>query len=122
MITPPIFAVCRADSAVTTLLGASPMRLYQFGLAPQGVQKPYAVWQMVAGGPETYLAGRPDAESATIQIDVYADTPSVSRQVLAAIEYAIELHCNVTRYGGESRDPETMNYRSSMDVIWLGNR
>lgn len=104
------------------MLGSNPLRLYMFGLAPQGVENPYAVWQMVSGNPETYLANRPDAETHTLQIDVYADSPSVARQALAAIEYAIELNCNVVRYGGESRDFETMNYRSSMDVIWLGNR
>lgn len=31
---PPIFKVCSSSLAVTAILGASPLRMYQFGLAP----------------------------------------------------------------------------------------
>ncbi|EPN30837.1 hypothetical protein A245_45243, partial [Pseudomonas syringae pv. actinidiae ICMP 19096] len=48
----PIFAVCAADPAVQALLGTSPTRLYPFGEAPEGVAKPYAVWQVIGGNPE----------------------------------------------------------------------
>lgn len=118
MNTPPIFMLCAADPGVTALLGTNPVRVFMFGMAPQNVQKPYAVWQVVSGSPENYLAGRPDTERHALQIDVYADSASVARSALSAIEHAIELDCYITRYGGESRDPETMNYRSSMDVDW----
>lgn len=118
MSTPPIFRQCAAASGVTALLGTSPVRLFLFGEAPEGVQKPYAVWQLIGGDPLNYLAGRPDTEQHTLQIDVYADSAAAARAALAAIEHAIELNCHVTRYGGESRDPETQNYRSSMDVDW----
>lgn len=122
MKSPPLFPLCASDSSVTALLGTNPVRLFMFGMAPQGVQKPYAVWQMVGGGPESYLAGRPDSEGHSIQIDVYGDSAADTRAALAAIEHAIELHCYVTRYGGESRDPETMSYRSSMDISWITER
>ena len=122
MNTPPIFSICAADAQLTALLGSNPVRLFIFGMAPQGVQKPYAVWQVVSGAPENYLAGRPDAEGHTLQIDVYGDNAGQARSVLAAIENAIELDCYVTRYGGESRDPETKNYRSTMDVDWITYR
>lgn len=122
MITPPLFSVCRADSAVTALLGTDPVRLFMFGMAPQGVQRPYATWQIVSGSPESYLAGRPDAENYVIQIDVWGNSTSETRQALSAIERALELNCYVTRYGGESQDPETMSYRSSMDIAWITNR
>lgn len=39
---PPIYKVCSSNPAVTAILGASPLRIYQFGLAPQLVVKPYA--------------------------------------------------------------------------------
>lgn len=122
MIPPPIFQALGNDFVVRDLLGSNPLRFFEFGLAPQGVAKPYGVWQSVSGSPETYLAGRPDAETHTIQIDIYADSSSKAREVAAAIEYAIELQCNITRYGGMSRDPETMNYRISMDVTWITSR
>lgn len=118
MNTPPIFMLSAADPGVTALLGIDPVRLFMFGMAPQSVKKPYAVWQVIGGSPENYLAGRPDTEQHTLQVDVYADTAAQARAALAAIERAIELDCYVTRYGGESRDTETKNYRSSMDVSW----
>ena len=68
----PIFAVCSASAQVKALIGSNPVRLYLFGEAPQGVTYPYAVWQSVGGTPENFLAGRPDADSYTTQVDVYA--------------------------------------------------
>lgn len=118
-MTAPIFAVCAADDQVTALLGLSPTRLYPFGEAPEGVVKPYAVWQLITGSPENYLAGRPDLDGFTLQVDVYATTASSARAVTTAISQAIELKAYVTRWGGESKDTETKLYRSSFDIDWL---
>lgn len=119
-MTPPIQQVCAQDAAVTALLGAgADLRLYSFGEAPDGVTRPYAVWQMVSGEPENYLAGRPDADGFTLQVDVYGTTGTSVRQVRDAIRDAIELQAYVTRWGGESRDPTTKSYRSSFDVDWM---
>lgn len=98
------------------------MRLYSFGEAPDGAAKPYAVWQLVNGNPENYLAGRPDVDGFTLQVDVYGTTSTSARQVRDAIRDAIELRSYVTRWGGESRDPTTKNYRTSFDVDWIVQR
>ncbi|MBH3451298.1 DUF3168 domain-containing protein [Pseudomonas putida] len=122
-MTPPIVQACLQSPAVTALLGAGTgMRLYSFGEAEQGVTKPYAVWQIVSGSPENYLAGRPDLDSFTLQVDVYATTGDKARQVRDAIRDAIELDAYVTRWGAEGRDPETENYRASFDVDWMVHR
>jgi len=119
-MTPPIFQLCSQAADVTELLGTGAnLRLYSFGEAPEGVAKPYAVWQLVNGEPENYLAGRPDADVVTLQIDVYGTTGTTVRQVRDAIRDAIELHAYVTRWGGEGRDPATKNYRASFDVDWI---
>jgi hypothetical protein len=115
----PIFKVCAAAPAVTALLGASPVRLYPFGEAPQGVAKPYAVWQCISGSPINYVSGRPDTDRYGLQVDVYADTGAVADQVAAAIRRAIELQAHVTGFNLEGRDPTTKNYRKSFDVAWL---
>lgn len=115
----PINAVCAADGGVIALLGPSPQRLYAFGDAPQDCLRPYAVWQTVGGDPENYLAGRPDIDGYTLQIDVYATCAKDVRAVAKAIRDAIELKANITRWGGDSRDPETKDYRYSFDVSWL---
>jgi hypothetical protein len=115
----PIFAVCAADVGVRALLGVTSHRLYPFGEAPEGVTKPYAVWQLVTGSPENYLAGRPDLDGFTLQVDVYAVTATSARAVTDAIAHAIELKANVVSWGGESKDTATKLYRSSFDVDWL---
>ncbi|GFZ70567.1 Uncharacterized protein ALO70_04452 [Pseudomonas amygdali pv. eriobotryae] len=122
MSVAPIFSVCAANSAVTALLGSSPTRLYPFGEAPEGVAKPYAVWQLITGSPENYLSGRPNVDGFTLQVDIYADTASSARNVTEAIRNAIELTAYITRWGAESRDTETKLYRSSFDVDWLVHR
>lgn len=119
---PPIFEVCKADAAVVALLGSSPLRFYPFGEAPQKVAKPYAVWQQVGGAPENYLAGRPDIDAYTLQVDVYADSAASARAVAEAIRNAIELRAHIVAWRGESRDPETKHYRSSFDVDWFVQR
>ncbi|WP_054925836.1 DUF3168 domain-containing protein [Pseudomonas sp. NBRC 111142] len=122
-MTPPIAQLCNESTTVTALLGAGTnLRLYSFGEAPEGVTKPYAVWQVVSGSPENFLAGRPDADSITLQLDVYGTTGVSVRQVRDAIRDAIELHAYVTRWGGEGRDPTTKNYRTSFDVDWIVRR
>lgn len=122
-MTPPIVQACSQSAAVTALLGqGTDMRLYSFGEAPNGVTKPYAVWQLVSGEPENYLAGRPDADGFTLQVDVYGATGQVVRQVRDAIRDAIELQAYVTRWGGEGRDPTTKNFRTSFDVDWIVRR
>lgn len=122
-MTPPIVQACSASAAVTALLGSGvDLRLYSFGEAPEGVAKPYAVWQLVNGSPENYLAGRPDADGFTLQVDVYGTTGTSVRQVRDAIRDAIELQAYITRWGGESRDPATENYRTSFDVDWIVRR
>ena len=114
-----IFEACATDPAVTALLGTSPVRLFPFGMAPAGVIKPYAVWQQVGGQPENYLAGVPDIDSMTLQVDAYATTSASARAVAAALRDAIEPVAHVVAWRGESRDSETGNYRVSFDVDWF---
>ena len=119
---PPIFETCSAAAGVTALLGSSPVRLHPFGEAPQGVTKPYAVWQTVGGFPENFLGNTPDADTFTIQIDAYATTPASARAVAQAIRTAIETAAYVTGYNGESRDEETNLYRYGFTVDWIVQR
>ncbi|MBK3872136.1 DUF3168 domain-containing protein [Stutzerimonas frequens] len=119
---PPIFEVCKADSTVTNLLGVNPTRIWPFGEAPEGTALPYAVWQLVSGSPENYLAGRPDMDGFTLQVDVYAATGASARAVGAALRDSIELRAHITRWGGESKDEATGRYRLSFDVDWLTPR
>lgn len=115
----PFFNVCKADPDVQTLLGGALPRIYDFGEAPQNVVKPYVVYQWIDGDPFNRLDRRPDADSATLQVDVYAATGASSTEVAKAIRHAVETQCNITSYRGTTREADTKLYRTGMDLTWL---
>lgn len=121
---PPVYELCNADAGVKALIpdGASHIRLYSFGNAPQGVEKPYAVHQLVAGSPENYVNQRPDADGAIIQVDVYSDKATEVRPVAEALRDALEGGAHITSWRGEDRDPDTLNYKFSFDVSFITRR
>ena len=110
----PIFAVCAASQAVRDLLGSNPVRLYPFGMQDDNIVYPYAVWQNVGGSPEN--------DHYSLQVDVYGDTDTDVIAVARALRDAIEGKAYITRWGEQSRDPETMRYRYSFDVDWITTR
>lgn len=119
----PIFAICSADPGVTALLGAGvDCRLFSYGLAKKGTAKPYVVWSVISGSPENFLAGRPDADSFTLQVDVYAKTGESALAVTKTLCAAIEQHAYVVRWGNTDRDPATEDVHRSFDVDWIVRR
>ena len=119
---PPIFATCAASASVKALIGSNPVRLYPFGMAPQGVTLPYVVWQSIYGQPENYINQVPDCDKYSLQVDVYANTESSCRAVAMALRDAIEPVAHITNWRGESTDPETLHKRYSFDVDWFVKR
>ena len=118
----PFFQVCKADLTVQSLLGGALPRIYPFGEAPQNVVKPYVVYQWVGGLPLNTLNCRPDADSADLQVDVYAATAASSTEVAKAIRYAVETQSYITSYRGTDREDATKLYRTSFDLTWLVDR
>lgn len=121
---PPIFPVVAASAACVALLktGKGELRFYQFGLAPQGVQKPYAVWTRAFGAPENHLSEAANTDNFTVQVDVYAGSADSARSVASALRDAIETAAYVTAWLGESVDPDTKNNRFSFQTEWWVNR
>ncbi|HDC4490008.1 tail completion protein gp17 [Enterobacter kobei] len=116
----PIFPICSASSEVINLLGANPVRLYPFKLQTDQVVYPYAVWtNLPGGGPENYLKQRPDADSFSIQVDVYAKSAEEVISVAKALRDSIEPHAYIVRWGEQDRDDETKSYHYSFDVDWI---
>lgn len=122
MMDVPFYTVCKADLTVQSLLGGPSPRIYPFGASPQNVVKPYVVYQWVGGSPYNMLNCRPDADQASLQVDVYGLTTQSTTAVAKAIRYAIELSSYVTSYRGDMRDEETKLYRTSFDVDWIVDR
>jgi Protein of unknown function (DUF3168) len=125
---PPIFAAVNVPPVQALLkTGAGPLRFYLFGMAPQNVVKPYAVWRQVYGAPENYIGDRPDMDGFTTQVDVYVgpNDPSPAakaRAIAEAIRDAVEGVAYVTAWIGDSRDPQTMNYVFTFQAEWLTPR
>jgi hypothetical protein len=116
----PIYQTISSSPEASSLLGGLNLRVYSFGeTQDQDVAKPYVVWQNIAGEPENYLGSRPEVQNFQIQVDIYGDSASQVRSVASAILEPIESQAYVTRWGGESRDLETQNFRISFDVDWL---
>jgi hypothetical protein len=121
---PPIFEACVADTTVQSLLGGVELRVYQFGDAPQDCKVPYVVWQIVYGQPLNALNELPTMDSFGTQIDVYGkeNDPGATRAVAKAMRNALEPFGYITEWRGESRDPDTRNYRVSFTVDWFVER
>lgn len=115
---PPIFPAVNASSAVKALLGSSPVRFYQFGLAPQNPTKPYVVWQRSSGGPENYINETPDLDTFTLLVDIYATSADSARAVATAVRDAIEPVSYITTWLGESQEFDTKLYRLSFLNDW----
>lgn len=119
---PPLFKAAQASPEVLSIFGSSPLRIYPFGEAEGPPALPYAAWQVISGNPENFLSGRPDVDGYRTQIDVYADTVSNANRAAEALRDAFERVAYIVSFNGNSRDPETKNYRISFDVEWLVRR
>lgn len=123
---PRIFEAVNIPSVRAVLKnGQGPLRFYLFGRAPQNVEYPYAVWRLISGGPENYLADRPVVDNASIQIDIYSNPsqgPDEARKVSNALRDALELHAYVVSFRGEWIDPDTNNFATGFDIDWIVER
>lgn len=119
---PAIYEIVSADTGVEALLGEHPnMRFVPFGRGPQSPAYPYAVWQVISATPENYQDKTPDVDRIAVQVDCYSPDPNVVDQVAIAIRDAIEPHAHMTRFA-DGREPQTENYRVSMDFEFWTDR
>lgn len=91
-----LFQLIAASPTCTALLGTDPVRCFEFGTAPQLMEAPYMTWQELQGTPFNYLSGAPTLDALKIQIDVWAPTAHMARQVSKAIRLAIHEAVTVT--------------------------
>lgn len=119
----PIYRAVKASPQVLQVLGAPEPRFYPFGQNDDlPVEYPYAVYRVIGGGPQNFLAQRPDLDEVLIQIDVYGATDGQAEAGVIALRDALELQCRIVSWRGSSRDPETLSYRQSFDVRWAQPR
>lgn len=127
-MTAPIFKLLNASEDLKPYLETKHpkviLRVYEFGLAPDNVKKPYLVWQDITGIPQNHIDCPAIIDHFTIQIDIYADKPDDLVVIKNAARRALELDnsCTVTNVSGNSRERDTKLYRTGFDSNWFVNR
>ena len=119
---PPVFATLKASSAVRTIVGTSPARIYRHGAAPQNVDRPYITWQLVSGVPENQLSGTPTVDRMTVQVDCWHQTDKGVEDMAEAVRDAIEPYAHMTATLVDLRETETKLYRMSLEFDWFQDR
>jgi len=119
---PPLFAIIAGDATVKTVFGTSPIRVFPFGSAPEGVTLPYAVWQIIGGTPENYIGNSPDIDNFLVQMDIYASSAESARSGAEALRDALEPYAHITAWRGEQIDNSTGHYRYSFDINFFTAR
>lgn len=119
---PPIFELAAADSAVTTLLGTDPVRLWPFAEARQDETRPYAIWQVTYGAPDNLLGEVPKMDRHGVQVDCYALTASETRAIAEALRDALETSAYIVSWNGEFKDVATGLFRYSFTVEFMTAR
>lgn len=119
----PVFQWLSSNSALTAKIGAPPsVRAFPQGAAPEGVARPYIVFQQITGSPENYLNENPDADDSTTQVDVYADTVTDARVVAILTRDALQGASYITGIRELGKDPDTNLFRVTLDVDWITHR
>lgn len=114
---PRLFPVVAADEDCKQHLGSKPVRLYPFGGADQDTVTPYAVWQVIGGGPHNPITCAPEADDYRVQVDVYGTEAQSALDAASALRKTLEKICYVTSWRGQTRDTETRRYRVSFDIL-----
>lgn len=119
----PVYNTVENDAAVLAALADSNgLRVHSFGDASQKGEKPYAVTQIVGGSPDNYLAGRPDADSLIVQVDVYGKHVVDVRAAVVALLGALEEAAHITAWLGENRELDTKLWRKGFTVEFKASR
>lgn len=114
-----LFALVKASPECTSLLGANPVRFFEFGQAPQLEKTPYATFQFITGNPYNVLTGPAPADHITAQIDVWATTSAECKAIANAIRGAVENNCYVTSWLGTSKEDDTFRNTFTVQFIEL---
>lgn len=127
MLFAPLYARAMATPAVVALLtdGAGSIRLWPFGEAPlQPAPKlPYVTWQNVSGEPANNVSDRPDADSFSIQVNVWATNSAQLWAVTNALRDIMEVEgCTIVRWGNTVKDAQTKAFGYDFDADWITYR
>ncbi|GAB2913714.1 DUF3168 domain-containing protein [Paralcaligenes ginsengisoli] len=121
MMLPLVFPILNV-SAITALIGSSPVRIYRHGTAPQDVAKPYITWFVVADQPYNQLSSSPCGDFDSVQIDAWSESDTEIETLGAAIRMALDAAGLTNHIVIDGRDPDTKLYRISQEADFISNR
>lgn len=114
----PIFSLLKSDLAIKALLETNGiLRVFDYGIAPEGVALPYVVFQQISGTPYNTYTCSDVAERVLVQFDVYAKTAQLAFTITSKIKEGLSHHCYFTDFRGIVKDTDGL-YRSSFDCSW----
>jgi len=125
MLYAPLYARAMATSAVVALLtdDKGSIRLWPFGEAPLSPPLPYVTWQNIGGDPANNVSDRPDADSFSIQVNVWAKTSAQLWAVTSALRDIMEVDgCTIVRWGNTEIDAQTKAFGYDFDADWITYR
>lgn len=128
MLYPPLYARAMATPAVVALLadGKGSIKLWPFGVAPKqpAPKLPYVTWQNLPNGePANNVSDRPDADSFSIQVNVWAVTSAQLWAVTTALRDIMEVDgCTIVRWGNTEIDAQTKAFGYDFDADWITYR
>lgn len=115
---PNILTVLAAASAVTAIVGTTPVRVYRHGSAPQDTARPYITWSVVTGEPANTLSELPGIDRQTIQVDCWHPADAGIEALATAVRNAIEPYAHLTATLINEREPDTKLYRIALQFDW----
>lgn len=121
-MNPDLFSILNSNAAVKALLGATPLRVYPWGRAPEGVKTPYAVYAVTNATPENYLGNLPDIDNKGTQINIYADNSVNLQACYIAVRDALESHAHMTNFATPDLDAPTNLFSCRMEFDFWDDR
>lgn len=125
MLYAPLYSRAMATPAAVALLadGKGSIRLWPFGEAPVAPPLPYVTWQNIGGDPANNVSDRPDADSFSIQVNVWAKTSAQLWAVATTLRDIMEVEgCTIVRWGNTEIDAQTKAFGYDFDADWITYR
>lgn len=119
-MNPPVLALVSAASAVTDIIGTTPVRCFAFGVVPAppvgepaDFHLPCLTWKTLTSRPEHTLDATPGAERLRVRVEAWAADPDVAMTLFDAARAALEDGGrNVLVWGNKQKyDAVTQRYR-----------
>jgi len=119
----PVIPILAASSAVTSLLGSNPVKVFE-DVAPKGTRYPYAIWSVVSAVPDNNLDCPANIDHVSFQIVVYANQRETASTIRKEILGALEPHCYVTNIHPNyyERIADTDIFGRGFDANWFLDR